>query len=541
MELIHKIIEENQDIELIEGGQFPKLAMPYEKLHGIVNKLKTEAGYDYLSALIGMDWEDSLGVLYYLSPSTDLTKVLVLKTSTTDRTNPQLYTISDIFETANLNEREVHDMFGIRFINHPDMRKLFLSEKWVGYPFRKDYDANPELNPLKVESEEMSDKLTQLTFSTQKGIHEEAKELFGKEEYVVNIGPQHPATHGVLHFRVSLDGEIINKLDVNLGYIHRGIEKMCEGMTYPQTLHLTDRLDYLSAHINRHAVCMAVEKALQLEVPERVQYIRTIMDELSRIASHLLGWSAMCMDMGGLTAFIYGMRDREKIVKIFEENCGGRLIMNYNVIGGLMYDLKPDFQKQIKEFIPYMRKMLKEYHQIFTGNVIARERMHGIGALSKEQAISFAVTGPSGRASGFSCDLRKHRPYAAYDKVQFKEIIRTEGDVFARYMARLEEIEQSLHILEQLVDNIPEGDYCIKTKGIIRLPEGEYYEMVEAARGILGVYICSKGDKNPYRLKFRSPGLSLVSIVDPISRGEKIADLIAIGGSLDYVVPDIDR
>jgi NADH-quinone oxidoreductase subunit C/D len=167
--------------------------------------------------------------------------------------------------------------------------------------------------------------------------------------------------------------------------------------------------------------------------------------------------------------------------------------------------------------------------------------MLGIGILTKEQALSYAVTGPSGRASGFSCDIRKHAPYAVYDKVQFEEVIRHEGDVFARYMNRLDEITQSLHILEQLVDNIPEGDYFVKPKGIIRLPEGEYYQMVEAARGILGVYICSKGDKNPYRLKFRSPGLSLVSIVDPISRQQKIADLIAIGGSLDYVVPDIDR
>ena len=280
---------------------------------------------------------------------------------------------------------------------------------------------------------------------------------------------------------------------------------------------------------------------MQLEIPERTQYIRTIVDELTRVASHLLAWACMCMDMGALTSFIYGMRDREKIVEIFEETCGGRLIMNYNVIGGVMYDVGPNFQRKIKEFIPYMRKMLKEYHQIFTGNIIAKERMIGIGVLTKEQAISYAVTGPSGRASGFSCDLRKYRPYAAYDKVKIEEVLRYEGDSFARYMNRLDEIPQSLDILEQLVDNIPEGDYAVKTKGIIRIPEGEYYEMVEAPRGIFGVYINSKGDKSPYRVKFRPPCLSLVSIVDPISRGEKIADLIAIGGSLDYVVPDIDR
>jgi NADH-quinone oxidoreductase subunit C/D len=306
-------------------------------------------------------------------------------------------------------------------------------------------------------------------------------------------------------------------------------------------LHLTDRLDYLSAHINRHALCSCIEKAMEIEVSERVEYIRTMMDELQRIASHLLGWSAMCMDMGALTAFIYGMRDREKIIDIFQDTCGARLIMNYNVIGGVMYDLHPDFQKKVKEFIPYMRKIMKEYHQIFTGNVIADERMKSIGILSKEQAVSYGVTGPSGRASGFSCDVRKHRPYAAYGKIQFNEVLREEGDTFARYMVRLDEILESLNILEQLVDHIPEGPYQAKTKPIIRIPEGEYFQSVEAARGLFGVYICSKGDKSPYRLKFRSPGLSLVSIVDLISRNEKIADLIAIGGSLDYVVPDIDR
>ena len=206
-----------------------------------------------------------------------------------------------------------------------------------------------------------------------------------------------------------------------------------------------------------------------------------------------------------------------------------------------MYDIHPDFQRKIKEFIPYMRKIMKEYHQIYTGNVIAKERMKGIGILTKEKAISYGVTGPSGRASGFSCDVRKHLPYSAYSKIDFKEVIRKEGDTFARYMLRLDEISESLNILEQLVDNIPSGDYQVKTKPVIRLPEGEYFQQVEAARGVFGVYICSKGEKTPYRLKFRSPGLSLVSIVDLIARNEKIADLIAIGGSLDYVVPDIDK
>jgi NADH-quinone oxidoreductase subunit C/D len=365
--------------------------------------------------------------------------------------------------------------------------------------------------------------------------------IFEEGEYVVNIGPQHPATHGVLHFRVSLEGETVKKVDVNCGYIHRGIEKMCESLTYPQALGYTDRLDYLGAHQNRHALCMCVEEALGLEIPDRVKVIRTIMDELQRLSSHLLFWSCLCMDLGALTAFFYGFRDREKVLNMMEETTGGRLIQNYNVIGGVMNDIHPNLIKRIKDFIKYLPPMLKEYRDVFTGNVIAQQRMKGIGVLTKEAAVAFGVTGPSGRASGWACDVRKRKPYAAYDKVQFKEAVLTEGDSFARYLVRVEEIEQSLHILEQLADNIPAGDYAIKTKPIIKLPEGRFFKSVEASRGEFGVYIESRGEKNPYRIKFRSPCLPLVDVVDTLARGGKIADLIAIGGTLDYVVPDIDR
>jgi len=247
------------------------------------------------------------------------------------------------------------------------------------------------------------------------------------------------------------------------------------------------------------------------------------------------------MDLGSTTAFIYGMREREEILKIFEKTSGGRLIINYNVVGGVMFDIYPEFQKDVKAFIPVMHKRLKEYNRLVSGNVIAVGRMKGLGILSNEDAVSYAITGPAGRASGFACDLRKYHPYALYDKVQFKEIIRTECDAYARYLNRLEEITESLHIIEQLIDNIPEGDFQAKVKGIIKLPEGEYYQRVEAGRGEFGVYINSKGDKSPYRLKFRSPSMALVSAMPLISKGEKLSDLISIGGSMDYVIPDIDR
>jgi len=362
-----------------------------------------------------------------------------------------------------------------------------------------------------------------------------------QQEYIINVGPQHPSTHGVLRLVVSLQGEIVKNLQPHIGYIHRGIEKMCESLTYQQIIHLTDRMDYLSAHMNNEAVCLLVENALDIEVPERVKYIRTILDELNRLASHQLWWCSFGMDLGALTCFFYGLRDREKILDIFEETCGARLLLSYNTPGGLMWDIHPNFQKRIKDFIKYFRKKLPEYDDLLTGNVIMQARTKGIGILSLEDAINYGITGPTGRASGFACDVRKHYPYSAYNKVDFKEILYTEGDTFHRYKARIDEMWESMKILEQLVDNIPEGDFTAKMKPVVKLPEGEYFQRVETARGELGVYVISKGDKYPYRMKFRSPNFCNLAIMNNLASGFKIADLIAISASMDLIIPDIDR
>ena len=543
MENIKKVILEAVPEAVIEDKTPLTVTVEPNKLRHLVKALRNyaEMPFDYLAMLTGTDEGEMLMVTYLLCPSTDLSKEIAVKTGTADRVNPLLYTVTDIWETAHYNEREVFAMLGIRFINNPDMRRFFLNSDWVGFPLRKDYDASPVKNPVSIESKDIIDTAPRIVEMPDGKLKEERVDIFEKDDYIINIGPQHPSTHGVMHFRVALEGEIVKKIDVHSGYIHRGIEKLSEKLTYPQILHFTDRLDYLSANINRHGLCMCVEKAAQIEVPGRAQYIRTIMDELNRIDSHLVAWGTMCMDLGSTTAFIYGMREREDILKIFEKNTGGRLIINYNVLGGVMFDIQPDFQSDVKAFIPVMRKALVEYDKLFTGNVIAVGRMKGLGLLSKEEAISYAVTGPAGRASGFSCDIRKHIPYALYDKVEFNEVIRENGDSFDRYLNRVEEIEESLKIIEQLIDNIPDGDYLAKTKAIIKLPEGEYYQRVEAGRGEFGVYIESRGDKTPYRLKFRSPSMAAVSAMPLICADEKISDFIGIGGSMDYVIPDIDR
>ena len=366
-------------------------------------------------------------------------------------------------------------------------------------------------------------------------------EALPTQEYFINMGPQHPSTHGVLRLVLTIDGEIIQKVEPHIGYIHRSIEKMCEHDAYRQIIHLTDRMDYLSCHINNEAVCLAIENALQIEVPERVKVIRTIIAELTRLASHQLWWGVMGMDLGAITTFLYGFRDREMINDIFEETCGARLTMNYNVPGGLMFDIHPNFQKRTKDFVAHFRTKLPEYDQLLSNNPILRSRTEGVGYLSKEDAIGYGVTGPSGRASGFACDIRKRIPYSAYPQVNFKEIVLTEGDCFARYKARILEMWESLSIIEQLIDNIPEGEFQAPTKQVIKLPKGEFYQRVETARGDFGVYIISDGNKSPYRLKFRSPGFSNLFVLDKVARGCKIADLVAIMSTFDYVMPDIDR
>lgn len=523
-----------------EEGEILLVNIPDAKLHDLVKSFRDDCGFDYLVTIVGMDWVSSLGCVYYLTSS--LSKEFVsVKVQTTDRDNPMIHSIADLYRIAGIYEREVYDFYGIIFINNPDMRRLFLNIDWVGYPLRKDYDANPEINPVSIENERQTDHTDSWVEQPDGSIKHERPRVFKEDDFVVNIGPQHPATHGVLRFRTAVDGETIQKIDVYMGYIHRGVEKLCEDLGYMQTLHFMDRLDYFSAHNYHHGLCLAIEKAAGIEVPRRAQVIRVMMDELSRIASHCLFIGTFCMDLGATTMLFYTLRVREQVLDIMEKTCGARMTFNYDCLGGVMADLHPDFVKDVKALLEVLPKNVAEYNKLFTGNVIAHNRLKNVGVLSNEDARSWAITGPSGRASGWACDVRKTHPYSVYSEIKFDQVVRTEGDSLARFQNRVDEILQSKGILEQLLEMLPEGEYCAKVPKVIKLPVGHWFQVVEGCRGLFGVYIESDGSAKPYRLKLVTPGLPAAAVVDHITRGQKIADLITIGGSMDYIVPDMDR
>lgn len=525
-----------------EEGDMLLINIPDAQFHGLAKTLRDDSGlaFDYLVTVVGMDWKDKMGCIYYLTSTTHNSHVSV-KVVAEDRERPMIHSVSDLWKIAEIYEREVYDFFGIIFIGNQDMRRLFLSIDWVGHPLRKDYDADPELNPVPLEPERQSDGTDVYVENAEGKIEKKHRLIFQPDDFVINIGPQHPATHGVLRFRTAVEGETIKKIDVYMGYIHRGIEKLCEDLTYPQTLHFMDRMDYFAAHNYHHGLCLLYEKAAGIEVPRRAQVIRVIMDELSRIASHCLFIGTYCMDLGATTMLFYTLRVREQILDIMDRTCGARMTFNYDCIGGVMADIHADFVSDVKALLAVVPKNIKEYNKLFTGNVIARERLENVGVLTREDAISYGVTGPSGRASGWACDVRKTDPYSLYPELDFEEIVMTEGDSMARFKCRVSEMEQSARIIEQLIDNIPEGDYCAKVPKVLKLPAGHWFQLTEGCRGVFALYLESDGSTKPYRLKIATPSLPLAAVVDHITSGQKIADLITIGGSLDYIVPDMDR
>lgn len=521
------------------------LIFDFDKFASEMQGLK-ERHFDYLVTIVGEDFgaDEGLGCIYILENTETHERCSVKMLARTQACGPDgcptpyIPSVVNIWKVADLLEREVFDFYGIVFLGHPDMRRLFLRSDFKGFPFRKDWQYD---DAYTLDDDVEPDYGLEYYLDADGVLQSKRNPLFGPDDYVINIGPQHPSTHGVLRLQTVLNGETVKRIYPHLGYIHRGIEKMCETMTYPQTLALTDRLNYLSAMMHRHALVGVIEEGLGVELTDRIHYIRTIMDELQRINSHLLYVGCCAQDMGALTAFLYSMRDREHVLNCMEETTGGRLIMNYYRIGGLQEDIDPNFVKNVKDLIKYLRPVIQEYVDVFGDNVITRNRFVNVGSMNREDCISYAVTGPAGRASGWGNDVRKNHPYDLYDKVEWEQVIMYGCDTMDRYTCHIKEMYQSLNIIEQLIDNIPAGDFYVKQKPIIKVPEGQWYFAVEGASGEFGVYLDSRGDKSPYRVKMRPMGLSLTGALDSMLRGEKLADLVATGAAIDFVIPDIDR
>ncbi len=366
------------------------------------------------------------------------------------------------------------------------------------------------------------------------------------EEMLINMGPQHPSTHGVLRLKLQLNGEIVTDVIPYIGYLHRCFEKHAEAMTYPQVVPYTDRMDYLNSMNNELAYVIGVEKLCGIEVPERVEYIRVIMCELQRIASHLVAIGTYGNDAGAFTPFLYCFIDREKILELFEITCGARLLYNYIWVGGLSHDITPEFVKKTKEFIKYFRPRIKQLNDLLTYNKIFIERTANIGILPPDVAINAGASGPTLRGSGVKFDLRKNEPYSIYNKFDFEVCTGTGehgviGDCWNRYIVRVNEMEQSLRIIEQAIDNIPEGDVQSAVPKRVKPPVGEVYVRSETPKGEQAYYIISDGSINPYRVKARSPSFVNLSILPLISKGYMIADVVMILGSFDIVLGCIDR
>lgn len=363
----------------------------------------------------------------------------------------------------------------------------------------------------------------------------------GKETFVLNLGPQHPATHGVLRVKLTMDGEYISRAEPVCGYIHRMHEKMGENRTYAQFLPNTSRIDYLSAMHYTHAFVGVVERGAGIEVPPRAEYIRVITSELNRISSHLVWFGAFLLDLGGFTPLLYAFDDRERILDLLEGICGARLTYCYYRFGGLCNDVDEDFLKGTAEFVTYMRPRLKMYRQLATGNIILRKRLEEIGPISAEMCRKYGATGPVIRGSGVAHDVRKVQPYSVYPEFDFDIPVYSECDCMARYLVRMEEMEQSLRIIEQALAKLPDGPVQSKVPRVLKLPPGDYYYAVEAARGRFAVRVVSDGKDIPYRVKLRTPSFANLTLFEEASAGMMLPDALALMGSLDLVIPDIDR
>ena len=478
---------------------------------------------------------------------------------------PALPSITGIWPSANWYEREVFDMFGIKFNGHPNLRRILMPPTWQGYPLRKEHYARAtEAGPFQLTDQKQDTEQEALQFKPEEwGMQRQSEDT---DFMFLNLGPQHPGTHGVLRLVLQLDGEEIVDIAPDIGYHHRGAEKMSERQTWHTYIPYTDRIDYLGGVMNNLPYLLAVEKLAGIKVPERAQVIRIMLCELFRLSSHLVWYGTFAQDIGQLSPVFYMFYDRERILDIVAAICGDRMHPNWFRIGGVVQDLPRGWETMVRDFVNYFPKRIREYDKLTMNNRILKARTVGIGCYTLAEAIDWGVTGPGLRATGLEWDFRKKRPYSGYDQFQFEIPTGKNGDCYDRARVRVEEMRQSVHIIEQCLENMPAGSYKSdhplatpplkeKTMHDIEtlithflgvtwgpvLPEGESFCAVEASKGNNGYYVVSDGDIHAYRTRIRTPSFPHIQMVPYISRGHTVADLLAILGSIDYVLADLDR
>ncbi|HLT71034.1 MAG TPA: NADH-quinone oxidoreductase subunit C/D [Cyclobacteriaceae bacterium] len=479
--------------------------------------------------------------------------------------HPTAPSITKLWANADWYEREVYDMFGIRFEGHPNLRRILMPLTWDGYPLRKEHPARAtEMGPFRLFDERQDREQTALQFHPEEwGMQTQSEDT---DFMFLNIGPQHPGTHGVLRIILQLDGEDIVDAVPDIGFHHRGAEKMAERQSWHTYIPYTDRIDYLGGVNNNLAYLLAVEKLAGIEVPERAQYIRVMMCELFRIASHLVWYGTFAQDVGQLSPVFYMFTDRERVFDIVEAVCGGRMHPNWFRIGGVAQDLPEGWQALVRQFVDYFPRRLKEYDNMVMRNSLFKARTVGIGIFTAQEAIEWGVTGPGLRACGFDWDFRKRQPYSGYDNFDFDVAVAENGDCYDRALVRVEEMRQSLRIIEQCLNNMPEGsyksDHPLATPPVKKhtmhdietlithflsvswgpvIPPGEAMSCTEATKGANSYYAVSDGSTSPYRMRVRTPSFPHMQMIRYISKGYTVADLLSILGAMDYVLADIDR
>ncbi len=507
---------------------------------------------------------DSKYTLVYTLLSFERNTYIRLKVPFTD-TNPVAPTLTKVFPSANWYEREVYDMFGVKFDGHPNLRRILMPLYWEGYPLRKSHPARAtEMGRFQLPSDEEIRQQDLLQFKPEEWGMDQTSD--DGEMMFLNLGPQHPGTHGVLRFVLKMDGEIITDLAPDIGFHHRGAEKMGERQSWHTYIPYTDRVEYLGGVMNNLPYVMGIEKMANMEIPQRAQYIRILTSELFRISSHLVWYGTFAQDLGMMTPVFLMFNDREKLFEIIQAITGDRMHPNWFRIGGVAQDLPEGWEPMLKEFIGYMRKQLKLYDKLVMRNSIFRGRTEGIGVYTTEEAIEWGVTGVGLRATGFEWDFRKKQPYSGIENFDFDIPTAENGDAYDRAKVRVEEIKQSLRIVEQCLQNMPKGhfksDHPLTTpprkkrtmqdiETLIHhfisvswgpaIPPNEVLMAVEATKGNNGYYLVSDGSTASYRTRIRTPSFPHIQFVPEISKGYTIADLMAILGSVDYVLSDVDR